>query len=102
MIPRMTTREVLTEARALISDEENWCQGSLEYLPGQMCAVGAIQKAATGDALKSNPASTLAWLALDRVIGEKNGLTMGYNDASETTHSCIITAFTAAIENCND
>lgn len=36
------TTKTLIEARSLIENPDNWCQGLLENEHGQMCAVGAL------------------------------------------------------------
>jgi len=41
----MTTKQVLEEARGMISKRENWMAGALVNGKGQYCAVGAVGEA---------------------------------------------------------
>lgn len=91
----VTTKEVLTQARALIANEKDWCQGTAENMSGQRCAIGAIRVATTGSAGVQNQDTVRAREWLREVIGQSIS---GYNDSR--SHECVISAFDLAIEKC--
>lgn len=94
----MTTREVLENARELISDEEHWCKGAFEKNRGkQYCAVGAVAYVA------ANPTTNTSYdNALNLLRQSVGGAIVAYNDSYATTHACILAAFDAALEKCDE
>lgn len=100
---------ILTDAKAVISDESKWCKGRL-HEGERSCALGAIHKAIgipkeerNWDTIKCHyPQFFEAGNALGDVLGEISPLSYGrvphLNDASHTTHSDVMKLFDDAIE----
>ena len=109
----MTRREILVQARDLISEREKWTKHAwttegYDRAP-KFCAVGAIKKVVTGDGSPRNyylqeeaiPVQD-ATHALGEVLYGAKGAGMpwngvpAYNDSHP--HECILELFDAAIE----
>ena len=107
-----TTKQVLIEARQIISKPENWTKyrrssvtvGGIEVEPSShlekcFCAVGSIQKVknyGTSEAYESKEVKKLDF-ALKKLLNYNNRVFM-YNDHFETTHEDILKVFDMAIE----
>lgn len=95
----MNTKEILEAARERISDEANWCVGTVENNKGQNCALGAISKVATGQAWLCTPAVDSAMRALSDVLPGNEYPEMKISIFNNTRgHDCVMAAFDAAIE----
>lgn len=104
----MTTREVLEQARAFI--EQGWSRRTLEGMNGNVCAIGAIKRAAglnaQGPYDSTNTYYRCATRAVARTIAKGTYLNFAdaahrvvqYNDNSGRTKECVLAAFDAAIE----
>ena len=105
----MDTREVLTKARGLITDESAWCQGTLK--DGERhCSIGAIAKTldlpvdvnvVTKNILLQSADLNEAAGYIRNVIPAQGGYSVlndvaRYNDSNP--HECVLAAFDAAIE----
>ncbi len=88
------TVQLLTIARALIADEENWVQGRYETIDGRRCAVGALRVASRLMGVRTPPRDATGLL-----LTVANG--RGFNDIEKmndrSTHSQVLTAFDEAI-----
>lgn len=90
----VATVQLLTIARALIADEENWVQGRYETIDGRRCAVGALRVASRLMGVRTPPRDATGML-----LSVANG--RGFNDIEKmndrSTHSQVLTAFDEAI-----
>lgn len=95
----MTHKEVLIRARALIEDPAHWTKGTYNDMEGHRCAVGAIY---------STELDGLDGMEMERellrhkAIAALNAVVPGpsveeWNDHPNTTHECVLTAFSEAI-----
>lgn len=90
----VATVQLLTIARALIADEENWVQGRYETIDGRRCAVGALRVASRLMGVRTPPRDATGML-----LTVANG--RGFNDIEKmndrSTHSQVLAAFDEAI-----
>lgn len=111
-----TTKEVLVEAKAIISDPKRWTQGALveEGEGGRhcYCALGALAKVSGMKQPISSPSAyepTPAMIALAAAIepdfvpehDDAADLVYSFNDDDETSHAAVMAAFDKAIEACS-
>jgi hypothetical protein len=75
----------LAAARELISDQRRWCKGSLINAAGQMCILGALQRADAEDELKP-----LILVAAREVTGRTFRSIERFNDHDKTSHSTVL------------
>ena len=94
MPTEIATVQLLTIARALIADEENWVQGRYETIDGRRCAVGALRVASRLMGVRSPPRD-----ATNLLLSVATG--RGFNDIEKmndrSTHSQVLSAFDEAI-----
>jgi hypothetical protein len=92
------TKELLVAAKALISNEENWCQGgySKKKEDGTIsyCAVGAIMMAITSDTEERMEERVGAQEELRRHTNDSRSIAM-FNDSH--THAEVMELFDKAI-----
>ncbi len=90
----VATVQLLTIARALIADEENWVQGRYETIDGRRCAVGALRVASRLMGVRTPPREATGML-----LTVANG--RGFNDIEKmndrSTHAQVLSAFDEAI-----
>lgn len=93
-----TTLQVLVEARARITDPNDWCRGDY-FIDNRCCPLGAIAVAMgkpknfwSGEAVFNTPAN----LALSEAMGEA---VHKFNDDERNSHADVLAAFDKAIEN---
>lgn len=90
----VATVQLLTIARALIADEENWVQGRYETIDGRRCAVGALRVASRLMGVRTPPRDATGML-----LSVANG--RGFNDIEKmndrSTHGQVLSAFDEAI-----
>jgi len=90
----VATVQLLTIARALIADEENWVQGRYETIDGRRCAVGALRVASRLMGVRTPPRDATGML-----LTVANG--RGFNDIEKmndrSTHAQVLSAFDEAI-----
>ncbi len=90
----VATVQLLTIARALIAEEENWVQGRYETIDGRRCAVGALRVASRLMGVRTPPRDATGML-----LTVANG--RGFNDIEKmndrSTHGQVLTAFDEAI-----
>ncbi len=90
----VATVQLLSIARALIADEENWVQGRYETIDGRRCAVGALRVASRLMGVRTPPRDATGML-----LTVANG--RGFNDIEKmndrSTHAQVLTAFDEAI-----
>ncbi len=98
-----TTKEILTEARSLITDRDNWTQGFFARDSEGLkigardtdavcwCAWGALGRSANEDEYAT------AWQQLTLFM---EGSIARFNDSH--THEEVLTAFDKAIESCKE
>ncbi|HET6183947.1 MAG TPA: hypothetical protein VFA03_10185 [Acetobacteraceae bacterium] len=90
----VATVQLLTIARALIADEENWVQGRYETIDGRRCAVGALRVASRLMGVRTPPREATGML-----LSVANG--RGFNDIEKmndrSTHAQVLSAFDEAI-----
>jgi hypothetical protein len=90
----VATVQLLSIARALIADEENWVQGRYETIDGRRCAVGALRVASRLMGVRTPPRD-----ATGLMLTVANG--RGFNDIEKmndrSTHAQVLTAFDEAI-----
>jgi hypothetical protein len=90
----VATVQLLTIARALIADEENWVQGRYETIDGRRCAVGALRVASRLMGVRTPPRE-----ANNLLLSVANG--RGFNDIEKmndrSTHMQVLSAFDEAI-----
>ena len=114
MMSEKSAREVLVGAREILSDPDRWVKGASRVgdrvkgasrVGDKYCAVGACWEAAglyDRGALLATPGYNEATIALSAVVPVVSypgyGAIESYNDASDTTHECILAAFDAAID----
>ena len=104
MTKRKTTVQILKDARALLV-EKGWCRFELETGSGSLCAIGAINMAATG---KSDEwGKNAPYKVLAAAFGEKLPLYAGqietdpiadWNNARKRTKRQVLAAFSRAIK----
>jgi hypothetical protein len=83
--------KVLADARELI--ERGWCQGMVR--DGQLyCAIGAIRKAATGNAYQASDETRALRLLMEKFTGGESLPT--WNDNPLRTHGEVVEAFKRA------
>lgn len=88
-----STLEILVAARALISDERNWCKGDYVIVRDHgyaFCSVGALNHVAIDEEVR-NPAV----IALCHAIGSGDLGIPSFNDSS--THAEVLDLFDRAI-----
>ncbi len=94
----VATVQLLTIARALIADEENWVQGRYETIDGRRCAVGALRVASRLMGVRTPPRDATGVL-----LTVANG--RGFNDIEKmndrSTHAQVLSAFDEAITRAN-
>jgi hypothetical protein len=86
--------------RALARLKKGWCQHALEDSDGNVCALGALNYAATGNANVWDPITvdSGAVSALDPTGSVfASAKVMRFNNAPETTQADVIDLFTRAI-----
>ncbi len=90
----VATVQLLTIARALIADEENWVQGRYETIDGRRCAVGALRVASRLMGVRTPPRD-----ATNLLLSVATG--RGFNDIEKmndrSTHTQVLSAFDEAI-----
>ncbi len=102
-----TTKEILTEARSLITNPDKWIKGNFALTDDHQysaisfeadatcwCAWGALENAYGSFMNREHP----AYVALS-YAADGRGLA-GFND--DSTHEEVLTAFDKAIENCKE
>ena len=107
----MRAKEILTEARELLSDPARWCKGGLAFRADgvacdarggdavRWCALGAMHRAA-GDEERDQrtPSFAAAWEATNSAAGARGfWLISDFNNAPETEHADIMAFFDEAI-----
>ncbi len=88
----MTARDVLVQARALISDPADWCQNAFFLPDGRICGSEAIYQAARTDSSSDNSDDIEARDLFLRINGET---VMQFNDGH--THAEVMAAFDKTI-----
>ena len=110
----MNASEVLTSAKALIADPQNWCKGyhAVDSDNNRVsansenacawCSMGAIQKSMRIDStINYLRVESAVFSTIEGVIMEYSGeydTIMSFNDACETQHADVMQVFDAAIE----
>ena len=75
----------LSAVRELIADQRRWCKGSLINAAGQMCILGALQRANAEDELKP-----LILVAAREITGRTFRSIERFNDHHKTTHATVL------------
>jgi hypothetical protein len=102
----MKTVDVLTKAKELISQPDNWYKGHFTHpdKPDCFCIMGAIGKALGIDVNSFIPSEDLHHMmynpaseAIRKLIQSEHGGISGFNDSPKTDHAKVMTAFDLAI-----
>lgn len=98
------TLETLKKARALISNQENWCKGAREKIfmgCRQFCATGAIGHSTDSLHVYGECVNILASMLPYYTCASKSASKIVvYNDRDWTNHSDILKLFDKAISHC--
>lgn len=103
----MSVLDILTKARALISDPDKWTKGAYARLPSgvscdernayaeKFCMVGSINAASRCDWSKAIDARQSLFAAIKKM--DRAGSVPGFNDYPSTTHTDVMNVFSEAI-----
>ena len=102
----MSVRDVLIEAKKLISDENNWIKNNYTDSEGCFCAAGAVREATDWGIVQNGytPEAEKAFWFLSSISKELypmrgiKGNIIEFNDHPKTTHAEIISVFDEAIK----
>ena len=102
-----STRQILEEAKALISEQERWGKGEW-YRDGCMCIEGALAKASDIEPYEVRNDDPIVELILKSIPEDFAGgfdwrfnTLVNFNDHPDTTHEDVMKLFERAILSCD-